>query len=105
MNLDESPNNTMDININKNETTNIDNSSSFFSNFNEDGYDEYDDENNLESEIDNSNLSFSGHNICIRLNSNEEKNQRLKKSWVILEKKYPKLKKLSSENRMQYILE
>lgn len=105
MNLDESPNNTMDININKNETTNIDNSSSFFSNFNEDGYDEYDEENNLESEIDNSNLSFSGHNICIRLNSNEEKNQRLKKSWVILEKKYPKLKKLSSENRMQYILE
>lgn len=64
----------------------------------EEEYDEYD-------EIDNSDMSFVGRNICIRLNDNEEKNYRLKNSEVALIKRFPKLKELSSGNRMQQILE
>lgn len=70
-----------------------------------DDYDEDDYEEDLEEEIDNSELSYSGNNICIRLNNNEAKNDRLKKSETALVKRFPKLKELSSENRMQQILE
>ncbi len=76
--------------------------------YDEDDYDEDDyDENDCdpEEEIDNSELSYSGNNICIRLNGNEEKNYRLKNSEIALVKRFPKLKELSPENRMQQILE
>ena len=43
--------------------------------------------------------------ICIRLKNNEAKNDHLKKSETALVKRFPKLKELSSENRMQQILE
>lgn len=66
---------------------------------------EYEEGSDLDDKIDNSDMSFSGQNICIRLNNNEEKNKRLRDSYVILEKKYPKLKELSSENKIQYIIE
>ena len=64
---------------------------------------EYDEK--LEEEIDNTELSYSGNNICIRLNDNEEKNFRLKNSESALIRRFPKLEKLSSEIRMQQILE
>ena len=65
-------------------------------------YDEYYDNTDV---IDNSNLIFYNKNICIRLNNNIEKNERLKKSEETLLKKFPKLKKLPTDNRMQLILE
>ena len=73
--------------------------------YDEDDYDEDDYDEDLEEEIDNSELSYSGNNICIRLNDNEEKNYRLKNSETALVKRFSKLKELSSENRMQQILE
>lgn len=83
-------------------TTNMNTAYSFSSNSDEDEYEEDDD---LDDEIDNSDMSFIGRNICIRLNDNEEKNYRLKNSESALIKKFPKLKVLSSENRMQQILD
>ena len=65
-------------------------------------YDEYYDNTDV---IDNSNLIFYNKNICIRLNNNIEKNERLKKSEETLLKKFPKLKELPTDNRMQLILE
>lgn len=55
--------------------------------------------------IDNKHISFGDESICIRLNESEERRNRLKNSEATLIKKYPKLKELSSENRMQQILE
>ena len=67
---------------------------------------EYDERDEYEEEeIDNSDMSFDNQNICILLNNNEEKNRRLKNSETALMKKFPKLKELPSENRMQQILE
>ena len=67
---------------------------------------EYDESDEYEEEeIDNSDMSFDNQNICILLNNNEEKNRRLKNSETALMKKFPKLKELPSENRMQQILE
>ncbi len=71
--------------------------------YDEDDYDE--DDYDSDEKIDNSELSYLGNNICIRLNGNEEKNYRLKNSEIALVKRFPKLKELSSENRMQHILE
>ena len=65
----------------------------------EDGYDDNDDA------IDNSNMYFHNENICIRLNDNEERNERLKRSENALVKRFPKLKELPSDSRMQLILE
>ena len=65
-------------------------------------YDEYYDNTDV---IDNSNLIFYNKNICIRLNNNIEKNERLKKSEETLLKKFHKLKALPTDNRMQLILE
>ena len=65
----------------------------------EDGYDDNDDA------IDNSNMYFHNENICIRLNDNEERNERLKRSEIALVKRFPKLKELPSDSRMQLILE
>ena len=65
----------------------------------DDGYDDNDDA------IDNSNMYFHNENICIRLNDNEERNERLKRSEIALVKRFPKLKELPSDSRMQLILE
>ena len=67
--------------------------------YDEDGYDNNDDA------IDNSNMYFHNENICIRLNDNEERNERLKRSENALVKRFPKLKELPSDSRMQLILE
>lgn len=86
----------------------------YLNNSYEEEYDEYDDKGYNEDEdeyddnddaIDNSNMYFHNENICIRLNDNEEKNERLKRSELALVKKFPKLKKLPSDSRMQLILE
>lgn len=55
--------------------------------------------------IDNKHISFGDESICIRLNESEERRNRLKNSEATLIKKYPKLKEISSKNRMQQILE
>ena len=106
-------NSSRTTNTGRNATTNMNTSSSINSYTDEDEYDEedkYDDEYDEEdvdsdNKIDNSDMSFSGRNICIRLNENEKKNSRLKNSEDALVKKFPKLKELPSENRMQQILE
>ena len=76
----------------------------FDSLYEEEYYDEIDEYDNTDV-IDNSNLHFYNEDICIRLNNNIGKNERLKKSEEILLKKFPKLKKLPSDSRMQLILE
>ena len=69
----------------------------------EDDYnDDYDDDD--DDEIDNDDMSFSEKNICIKLTDND-RNNRLKNSETALIKKFPKLRELSSGNRMQQILE
>ncbi len=70
----------------------------------EDEYgDEYDDE---ADEIDNSEMSYYGRNICILLNDSEDdRRNKLKTSEANLVKRFPKLKELSSIDRMQQILE
>ena len=62
-------------------------------------------ENNKDEEIDNSGLSIHGQNICIRLNDENERRNRLKTSENNLIKKFPKLKELSSADIMQKILD
>ena len=61
--------------------------------------------NKEDNKIDNSEMSFSGRNICILLNDNEnDKKNRLKTSENALVRRFPKLKELSSVDRMQQIL-
>lgn len=63
---------------------------------------------NYEDEIDNSELNYTERNICIRLNedfSDREKRNKLHQSETFLCKKYPKLKEIRSEDRMQIILD
>ena len=76
----------------------------FDSLYEEEYYDEIDEYDNTDV-IDNSNLHFYNEDICIRLNNNIGKNERLKKSEETLLKKFPKLKELPAGNRMQLILE
>lgn len=89
---------------------------SYLNNSYEEDYDEYDDNGYDEDEekdgyddnddaIDNSDMYFYDENICIRLNDNEERNERLKRSEIALVKRFPKLKELPSDSRMQLILE
>ena len=80
----------------------------YLNNSYEEEYDEYDDENRYDDNddvIDNSNMYFHNENICIRLNDNEERNERLKRSENALVKRFPKSKELPSDSRMQLILE
>lgn len=79
----------------------------YLNNSYEEEYDEYEDEDGYDDNdvIDNSNMYFHNENICIRLNDNEERNERLKKSENALVKKFSKLKELPAGNRMQLILE
>lgn len=61
--------------------------------------------NEEDNKIDNSEMSFSGRNICILLNDNEnDKRNRLKTSENALVRRFSKLKELSSVDRMQQIL-
>lgn len=61
--------------------------------------------NEEDNKIDNSEMSFSGCNICILLNANEnDKRNRLKTSENALVRRFSKLKELSSVDRMQQIL-
>lgn len=61
--------------------------------------------NEEDNKIDNSEMSFSGRNICILLNDNEnDKRNRLKTSENALVRRFPKLKELSSVDRMQQVL-
>ena len=72
--------------------------------YDDNGYDEDEDEDgydNNDDAIDNSDMYFHNENICIRLNENE----RLKRSENALVKRFPKLKELPSDRRMQLILE
>ena len=63
-------------------------------------------ENNIkDEEVDNSDISMHGYNICIRLNDENERRNRLKTSQVNLLKKFPKLYELPSETLMQNILD
>ena len=63
-------------------------------------------ENNIkDEEVDNSDISMHGYNICIRLNDENERRNRLKTSQVNLLKKFPKLYELPSETLMQIILD
>lgn len=76
--------------------------------YEEDYEEEYDDdeEDDLEEEIDNSEMSYYGRNICILLNDGEDdRRNKLKTSEAALVKRFPKLKELSSVDRMQQILE
>ena len=60
----------------------------------------------IEEEIDNSDISFQDRNICILLNdSDDNRRNRLKISEMALLKRFPKLKELSSSDRLQQILE
>lgn len=62
--------------------------------------------NNIkDEELDNSDISMHGYNICIRLNDENERRNRLKTSQVNLLKKFPKLYELPSETLMQNILD
>ena len=76
-----------------------------------DDYEDYDEDeaNHIEGDsddkIDNSDMSFSGRNICIKLNDNEDRNYRLKNSEAALIKRFPKFKELPSDDRMQQILD
>ena len=74
----------------------------YLSNSYEEEFDGYDDNDDA---IDNSDMYFYDENICIRLNDNEERNERLKRSEIALVKRFPKLKELPSDSRMQLILE
>lgn len=62
---------------------------------NEDDYDE----------IHNSELSYTGKNICIVLNDKPEKRNKLHTSGSVLYKKYPKIKELPAENRLKIIID
>lgn len=55
-----------------------------------------------EMEIDNSDLSYVGKNICIKLNN--KSTDRVSKSEKVLCGKFPKLKEIPSGNRMEKIL-
>lgn len=74
--------------------------------YDEDEYDEDKGEYDLEEEIDNSQMSYSGCNICILLNDNKhDKRNKLKESEKHLLDKFSKLKGISSTNIMQNILD
>lgn len=81
----------------------------FRNSYNVDNYVEDNDDNeedDIEEVIDNSEMSYYGHNICILLNDSEDdRRNKLKTSEVTLVKRFPKLKELSSIDRMQQILE
>ena len=81
---------------------------SYLNNSYEEEFDEYEDDDGYDDNddaIDNSDMYFYDENICIRLNDNEERNERLKRSEIALVKRFPKLKELPSDSRMQLILE
>ena len=80
----------------------------YLNNSYEEEFDEYEDDDRYDDNddaIDNSDMHFHNENICIRLNDNEERNERLKRSEIALVKRFPKLKELPSDSRMQLILE
>ena len=80
----------------------------YLNNSYEEEFDEYEDDDGYDDNddaIDNSDMHFHNENICIRLNDNEERNERLKRSEIALVKRFPKLKELPSDSRMQLILE
>ena len=80
----------------------------YLNNSYEEEFDEYEDDDGYDDNddvIDNSDMHFHNENICIRLNDNEERNERLKRSENALVKRFPKLKELPSDSRMQLILE
>ena len=63
-------------------------------------------ENNIkDEEVDNSDISMHGYNICIRLNDENKRRNRLKTSQINLLKKFSKLYELPSETLMQNILD
>lgn len=58
--------------------------------------------NTTDVEIDNSDLRYVNKNICIKLNN--KSTEKISKSEKVLCDKFPKLKEISSENRMEKIL-
>lgn len=56
----------------------------------------------IDETIDNSELSYVGKNICIKLNN--KNTAKIEKSEKILSKRFQKLKEIPSENRMEQIL-
>lgn len=73
---------------------------------NSNGYNENDEEDNYDDEIDNSDLQYTGKNICIRLNDNlSERRNKLETSEEVLCKRFRKIKEIDSEERLQDILD
>jgi len=73
------------------------------SNSNDSYYNENEDViDNIDETIDNSELSYVGKNICIKLNNKNI--DKIEKSEKILCKRFPKLKEIPSGNRMEQIL-
>lgn len=65
-----------------------------------------DDDVDDETEIDNTDLSYSNRFVFIRLNNNEnEKRNHLRTSITKLCTKYPRIRELQSENKLQTILD
>ena len=70
------------------------------------GYNDESHGGNHIEEIDNSEMCYYGNNICILLNDSEnDRRNKLKTSEMTLVKRFPKLKELSSMDRMQQILD
>lgn len=68
-------------------------------------YDEYNENNTYEeNDIDNSELSYHGNNICITLNPKDERRNKLKTSEEVLCKKFPNIKNIVSDNKLQEII-
>lgn len=70
----------------------------------EDEYDEDEYDEELE-EIDNTELSYSGNNICIILNESDEKRNRLEISEKNLCRRFEHIKELPSGDRLQILLD
>jgi len=69
------------------------------------GEDEYG-EDEYDEEIDNTGLSYSRRDICIRLNDDfNERRNRLRTSENVLCKRFPKLKEIPSSDRLQRLLD
>lgn len=72
----------------------------------EKGYDEDDYDEDEYYEIDNTDLSYTGRNICIKLNDNlNERRNKLATSEEVLCKKFKKIKEIDSEERLQEIVD
>lgn len=85
--------------------SNLNSGYSNINSFNSNNGKKYEENEFHEDEIDNSAFSYSGKNICFRLNGEDNKKNKIKTSEAVLCKRFPKLKEISPEGRMQIVLE